>query len=149
MAGNEPDSRGLLHPAADHPLDQDAAGRGQALGGGEAPHPPVDRGQPADVRRKPHRTSASREQVRLDARQQLLGRAQPARPEGVQVPCLGYALAEVRLVGQLVPFDDGDLREVVAKRTGGEDAGHAATDHGGMPGAVRGHEFPKADSVRD
>ena len=55
----------------------------------------------------------------------------------------GTPVAEVRLVGQLAPFDDGDLREVVAGRTGGEDAGHAATDHGGMPGAVRGHEFPE------
>src|SRR5262245_37462859 len=61
----------------------------------------------------------------------------------MQVPGLGYALAEVRLVGQLVPFDDGDLREVVAERTGGEDAGQAATDHGGMPGAMKRHRFPK------
>ena len=142
VAGDELDARGLLDPPADHPLDQDAAGRGQALGGGEASHPPVGWGQPPHVRRKPDRAGTRRDQVRLDARQQLLDRAQPTRPEGVQVPCLRYARAEIRLVGQLVPFDHGHFGEVVAERLGGEDAGHAATDHGGVPGAVGGHEFP-------
>ena len=54
----------------------------------------------------------------------------------------GTPVAEVRLVGQPVPFDHGDFGEVVGERPGGENAGHAATDHGGVPGAVRGHEFP-------
>jgi hypothetical protein len=30
---------------------------------------------------------------------------------------------------------------VAAERLGGEEAGHAAADHGGVPGAVRGHVF--------
>ena len=57
------------------------------------------------------------------------------------MPCLRYALAEDRLVGQLIPFDHGDLGKVAAERLGGEEAGHAAADHGGVPGAVRGHVF--------
>ena len=49
---------------------------------------------------------------------------------------LRNAPAEVRLLGQLVPFDDGDLGELAGERLGDEEAGHTAAYHGG---AVIGH----------
>ena len=54
----------------------------------------------------------------------------------------GTPLRKSGSVGRPVPFDHGDLREVVAEHLGGEEAGHAAADHGGMPGAVMGHVAP-------